>query len=66
MSKRHHMKLSEDEIDMLLDSIQSQLTDKHSKKNRKRFEAMYDLYQTVGQALGEADAVLSFTETNDD
>jgi hypothetical protein len=66
MSKRYRMKLSEDDIEMLLDTIQSQLTDDHAKKDRQRFEAMYELYQTVGQAMGETNIVLSFTEVDDE
>lgn len=62
--EKHRLALSPNDIELILDHLAKGMTDAKWRKDKKRAEAVYDVYQTVGQALGEKDAVLEFLIDN--
>jgi hypothetical protein len=56
----YRLSLTPDDILLLLDHLAKGMTDAKWRKDPKRAEAVYDLYQTVGQAMGEDKIVLEF------
>lgn len=65
MSKRYNVPISELELEVVLDVLATQMTEAKWRKDPKRAENIYATYQTFGQALGEKDITLSFTEQKD-
>lgn len=56
----HRIKLTNHDILLILDHLEKGFTEYRFKKDRKRADAVYETYQTIGQALGEKDIVLEF------
>lgn len=61
MSKKYRLALTKKDILLLLDHLTQGMTSYQFKKDHKRADRVYDLYQTIGQAMGEDHIVLEFT-----
>jgi hypothetical protein len=57
---KHRMKLTNKDILLIMDHLAKGFTDAVWRKDPKRAESTYEVYQTIGQAMGESHIVLEY------